>query len=129
MSVPKIDLSGKTVLVVEDNETSRVYFEAALKKTNAAALWAKNGVEAVNFFKKKTPIDLVLMDLNMPEMDGFEATRLIKEMKPDVPVIVQSAYILSGEEQKSYEAGCDEFLSKPIRLNNLLEAIVRHLGL
>ncbi len=129
MSVPKIDLSGKTVLVVEDNETSRVYFEAALKKTNATALWAKNGVEAVNFFKKKTPIDLVLMDLNMPEMDGFEATRLIKEMKPDVPVIVQSAYILSGEEQKSYEAGCDEFLSKPIRLNNLLEAIVRHLGL
>ena len=127
MSVPKIDLSGKTVLVVEDNETSRVYFEAALKKTNADALWAKNGREAVDFFENDTPIDLVLMDLNMPEMDGFEATKLIKGIKPDVPIIVQSAYILSGEEQKSYEAGCDEFLSKPIRLNNLLEAIQRHL--
>ncbi len=128
MSVPKIDLSGKTVLVVEDNEISRVYFEAALKKTNAKALWAKNGREAVDFFENETPIDLVLMDLNMPEMDGFEATRLIKKIKPNVPIIVQSAYILSGEEEKSYEAGCDEFLSKPIRLNNLLEAINRHLS-
>ena len=127
MSIPKIDLKGKTVLVVEDNETSRVYFEAALRKTNAEALWARNGKEAIEFFKNGTSIDLVLMDLNMPEMDGFEATKLIKEMKPDLPVIIQSAYILSGEEQKSYEVGCDEFLSKPIRLNNLLEAISRHL--
>ncbi len=128
MTAPKIDLSGKTVLVVEDNDTSRVYFEAALKKTNATALWAVNGREAVDMFKGTDKIDLILMDLNMPEMDGFEATRQIKAINSDVPIIVQSAYILSGEEQKSYEAGCDEFLSKPIRLNSLLETIARHLA-
>ncbi|MGQ8338494.1 response regulator [Sunxiuqinia sp. A32] len=127
MSVPNNDLSGKTVLVVEDNETSRIYFEAALKKTHVKALWAKNGREAIDVFQKEDKIDLILMDLNMPEMDGFEATRRIRKLDSDVPIIVQSAYILSGEEQKSYEAGCDEFLSKPIRLNNLLDAIYRHL--
>ena len=127
MSIPKVDLSGKTVLVVEDNETSRIYFEAALKKTKANALWAKNGKEAVDFFKKDDQIDLVLMDLNMPVMDGFEATRRIKKINPKVPVIVQSAYILAGEEQRSFEAGCDEFFAKPIRLSSLLEVIIRYL--
>ena len=121
------DLTGKTILIVEDNEISRFYFEAAVQKLNATTIWAKNGVEGVELFRLNKQIDLVLMDLNMPEMDGFEATKILKSMRPEIPVIVQSAYILSGEENRSFEAGCDEFLSKPIRLNMLIEAIVRHL--
>ncbi len=127
MALPRLDLSGRKILVVEDNETSRYYYEAALKKSNATTLWAKNGLEAVSFFERNPDVELVLMDLNMPEMDGFEATRLIKKLNPNVPIIVQSAFILSGEEMKSFEAGCDEFLAKPIRLNQLLEIIEKYL--
>ena len=78
-------------------------------------------------FGENKQIDLVLMDLNMPEMDGFEATQKIKSMRPEVPVIAQSAYILSGEEKRSIEAGCDEFLAKPIRLSSLVDVLQRYL--
>lgn len=123
----ELDLSDRKILVVEDNDTSHFYYDTALKKSNATTFWAKNGKEAVEIFKANPDIELVLMDLNMPEMDGFEATRKIKKMNPEVPIIVQSAFILSGEEKKSYEAGCDDFLAKPIRLNLLLESISKHL--
>ena len=121
------DLTGRKILVVEDNDTSRYYYQVALNKSHANTLWAKNGIEALSLFEHNPDIDLVLMDLNMPEMDGYEATRLIKKLKPGIPVIVQSAFILSGEETKSYEAGCDEFLAKPVRLKLLMEAIGRYL--
>jgi hypothetical protein len=127
MTIFKPDFTGRTVLIVEDNETSSFYFEAALKKMNATTIWAKNGREAVDLFRENEQIDLVLMDLNMPEMDGFEATKMIKKIRPQVPVIVQSAYILSGEENRSFEAGGDEFLAKPIRLSMLVDTIMRFL--
>ena len=127
MAIINPDFTGKTVLIVEDNETSSFYFEAALKKLNAITIWAKNGKEAVDLFRGNDQIDLVLMDLNMPEMDGFEATKMIKKIKPQVPVIIQSAYILSGEENRSFEAGGDEFLAKPIRLSMLVDTIKRYL--
>lgn len=129
METLKPDLTGKVVLIVEDNETSRFYFEAALSKLKAKTIWAKNGKEGIELFQANENIDLVLMDLNMPEVDGFEATRKMKSIRPEIPIIVQSAYILSGEEARSFEAGCDEFLSKPIRLSLLTEAITRHLTL
>jgi len=119
--------SGKTVLIVEDNENSDSYFRAALHKYGVSTLSAGNGKEAIRIFGENKQIDLVLMDLNMPEMDGFEATQRIKSMRPEVPVVAQSAYILSGEEKRSVEAGCDEFLAKPIRLNSLFEVLNRYL--
>ncbi len=127
MVTTEIDLQGKKILIVEDNDTSRYYYQKALKQCNAISYWAKNGAEAVDIFKKTPGISLVLMDLNMPEMDGFEATRLIKIMNPTIPIIVQSAFILSGEESRSYEAGCDDFISKPVRLTTLMNAIQKHL--
>lgn len=127
MTVFNEDLSGKTVLIVEDNENSDSYFRAALHKFGVTTLSAANGKEAVRIFGENKQIDLVLMDLNMPEMDGFEATKKIKLMRPEVPVIAQSAYILSGEEKRSIEAGCNEFLAKPIRLNSLLEVLNKYL--
>lgn len=113
---------GKTVLIVEDNETSNIYFEAALRKTKAKLLWAKNGIDAVEIVRKNK-IDLVLMDINMPKMDGIEATRIIKTEFPSIIVVVQTAFVLSGEEKLCIDAGCDEFISKPIRLKYLLDTI------
>ena len=119
---------GKTVLIVEDNETSNIYFEAALRKTKAKMIWAKNGLEAVDLVKNSQPIDLILMDINMPKMDGIEATRIIKSLYPEIIIVVQTAFILSGEERLCQEAGCDEFITKPIRLKYLLDTINRYLA-
>lgn len=118
---------GKTILIVEDNETSNIYFEAALRKTGATLLWAKNGIDAVELVKQNPEIHLILMDINMPKMDGIEATRIIKESYPEIIIVVQTAFILSGEERLCQEAGCDEFITKPIRLRYLLDTINRHL--
>jgi CheY-like chemotaxis protein len=119
---------GKTVLIVEDNETSNIYFEAALRKTNASLIWAKNGLDAVEIVKKNEKIDLILMDINMPKMDGIEATRIIKSLYPHIIIVVQTAFILSGEERMCQEAGCDEFITKPIRLKYLLDTLNRYLA-
>ncbi|MBA4410215.1 MAG: response regulator [Bacteroidota bacterium] len=118
---------GKTVLIVEDNETSNIYFEAALRKTKAKLLWAKNGMDAVEIVKKTERLDLILMDINMPKMDGIEATKIIKDMRPEIIIVVQTAFILSGEERLCHEAGCDEFITKPIRLKYLLDTINHYL--
>jgi CheY-like chemotaxis protein len=121
--------NGKTVLIVEDNETSNIYFEAALRKTKAHLLWAKNGAEAVDIVKSAdSKVDLILMDINMPKMDGIEATRIIKSLYPEIIIVVQTAFILSGEERMCQEAGCDEFITKPIRLKYLLDTINRYLA-
>jgi hypothetical protein len=119
---------GKTVLIVEDNETSNIYFEAALRKTKAKMIWAKNGLDAVEIVKNNPKVDLVLMDINMPKMDGIEATRIIKSLYPHIYVVVQTAFILSGEEGLCQEAGCDEFITKPIRLKFLLDTLNRYLA-
>jgi len=119
---------GKTVLIVEDNETSNIYFEAALRKTKAVLIWAKNGLDAVEMVKKNNQVDLILMDINMPKLDGIEATRIIKGINPKIVIVVQTAFILSGEERMCQEAGCDEFITKPIRLKYLLDTLNRYLA-
>ncbi len=119
---------GKTILIAEDNEPSNIYFEAALRKTKANLVWAKNGVDAVEIVKENDSIDLILMDINMPKMDGIEATRIIKSLYPEIIIVVQTAFILSGEERMCQDAGCDEFITKPIRLKYLLDTINHYLA-
>lgn len=119
---------GKTILIAEDNEPSNIYFEAALRKTKANLLWAKNGMDAVEIVKESDTIDLILMDINMPKMDGIEATKIIKSLYPEIIIIVQTAFILSGEERMCQDAGCDEFITKPIRLKYLLDTINHYLA-
>jgi two-component system, cell cycle response regulator DivK len=119
---------GKIVLIVEDNETSSIYFEAALRKTKAQLIWAKNGLDAVEIVRMNPQIDLILMDINMPKMDGIEATRIIKTEFPSIVIVVQTAFVLSGEEKLCMAAGCDEFITKPIRLKYLLDTINHYLA-
>ena len=88
-----------------------------------------NGEEAVKYIKKKNPVDLVLMDIRMPKMNGYDATRLIKEIKPDLPVISVTAYAMSEDEAKSIQAGCDMYMSKPIRPAKLLKAMDKFLSI
>lgn len=122
---PRYNWSDKIILVVEDIETSNRYFNAALKRTNVKILWAKNGLEALEIIKKNDTLDLILMDIHMPYMNGFEATREIKKIYPEINIIMQTAYVLSNEREKSFEAGADDFIAKPINFRELLEIINR----
>jgi len=119
---------GKKILIVEDVETNNMFFEAALKKTNAFLLWAEDGVEAISAVKKDPGIDVILMDMRLPNIDGFEATREIKAKYPDIPIIAQTTYVLPDEKHKIFEAGCDEYIPKPIRFELLMEVLNKFIG-
>ncbi|MCU4155914.1 response regulator [Carboxylicivirga sp. A043] len=123
--VREFNWEGKTFLVAEDEEDNFRYIEVALALSNASLIWARDGQEAVDVFKRVSGIDLVLMDIKMPTMDGYTATREIKNLSRKVPVIAQTAYAMSEEKEKSREAGCDDYIAKPIGYDDLLSTINR----
>jgi len=118
---------NRTILVVEDEEVNRFFFKTALQITNVNVLFAEDGIEAVEMVLKHENIDCILMDIRMPGIDGYEATRHIKNERKDIPIIVQTAYALTNERLKAYDAGCDEYLSKPIKINRLYEVIEKYM--
>ncbi len=119
----KIDWTGKTILVAEDETSNFELINATLRRTNVNLMRAKNGLEAVSLFKRNNYIDLILMDIRMPEMNGYEATKIIKSIKADVPVISLTAYAMAEDREKSVKAGCDEYISKPFNPSELIEKI------
>ncbi len=121
--------SDKTILVVEDIDTSIKFFDAALRKSQANILWAKNGEEAINILNEKAKgIDLVLLDLNLPGINGFDVLKHLRKIEPELPVIVQTAYLFSGERKTSLSMGANGFISKPVQLNDLLSNIAKFLS-
>ena len=112
-----------TILIAEDDEMCRLLLQKSLTGENITILYAVNGKEAVELVKCHKEITLVLMDIKMPVMNGYEATRLIKLLRPDLPVIAQSAFTSKKEREKAIEAGCDSFITKPIYKSELLEVI------
>ncbi|PKP08569.1 MAG: response regulator [Bacteroidetes bacterium HGW-Bacteroidetes-4] len=117
------NFTGKTILITEDERTNYLFLEALLKRTGATLIWAETGKTALEAIKNSPEINLVLMDIKMPEMNGYEATREIKKLRPELPIIAQTAYALAGEKEKILSAGCDDYLSKPIMGKVLLEKI------
>ncbi len=115
--------SEKTILIVEDTDTSIMYYKAALKKSKVNLVCAENGLQAVELVRQGKHFDLILMDINMPILNGIEATRQIKSINPKIPVIVQTAYVLNDERIKSFEAGCDGFMAKPVKIQQLFDTI------
>ena len=114
--------SNKTIIIAEDENSNYRYLEMIINKTKATVLWAKDGIEAVSLCKQYKP-DLILMDIKMPNMDGLEATREIKKTHPEIPIIAQTAFAMENDERMSLEAGCNSYLSKPIKANKLLEVL------
>jgi two-component system, cell cycle response regulator DivK len=117
----------KTILVAEDEETNYLFIEAILEDTKAALIWAKNGLEAIEMFRNNE-IDLILMDIKMPEMDGLTATGKIRELSSSVPIIAQTAYAMSEDKSKCLEVGCNDYLTKPINHRLLLSTIDKFLS-
>ena len=124
-----LDLSGRNILIVEDVESNYLYLEKLLTESGATVLWAQTGQDAITIAEKLEKIDLVLMDIRIPDMDGYAITRKIKELRPEVPVIAQTAYAMSGDKEEALDAGCVAHISKPIRVNDLIDAISKHLQL
>src|SRR5690554_3478542 len=118
------------ILVAEDDEVNFMLLQDALMHRVEGykfdVLQARNGLEAVEMVKESADLALVLMDIKMPLMDGVEASRRIRELRPDLPIVAQSAYALTTERDAALEAGCDRYLFKPLDLTELL-CVVREL--
>ena len=113
----------KRILIAEDNDSNFILMTYILKKFYEYDR-ARNGQEAVDMVEKNN-YDLILMDINMPVMDGMEAIRLIKEKHPELPIIALTANAFDSDRQLAYEAGCNEFLPKPISSDVCLKTIAK----
>ncbi len=114
------DWSKFTFLIAEDEEANYFYLEEIIRPTHAKILHAKDGIEALELFKSNPQIDLVIMDIKMPQMDGYEATRQIKMLNKKIHVIAQTAYAMADDKKKAFRAGCDSYIAKPINRQNLM---------
>ena len=115
------DFAGKIVLVVEDNMISFKLISAVLSQVKASVVHAINGRQAIELCGTDCQYDLILMDMQMPEMNGLEATKEIKRKCPDLPVIATTANVYDEDEVAFRKAGCDAFLTKPLQFRKLFE--------
>lgn len=118
----------KIILVAEDKKINFEIIKETLLVTDVELLWAKNGLEAIEIIQSRNDIDLVLMDIQMPLLDGYETTRRIKEYNPAIKIIAQTAYALPKDNVKCFEAGCDDYIAKPISLNNFIKKLNNYLS-
>lgn len=108
---------------MEDEEFSLAYLKIVLKEYENEMFVANTGIEAVELCRAHPDIDLILMDIKIPGIDGYEATRQIREFNKDVFIVAQTAYAQSSDREKSIAAGCNDYISKPINKRELLEII------
>jgi PAS domain S-box-containing protein len=127
-SVRKDDIRKLKTLIVEDDLVSEMLFDKTVKIFSKETLKARTGAEAVEACKKNPDIDLVLMDIRMPGMNGYEATKQIREFNKEVIIIAQTAYGQSGDREKAINAGCDDYIAKPIDRDKLLALIQKYFG-
>jgi PAS domain S-box-containing protein len=121
------NLSSGNILIVDDDDMSYTLVKEILKRNNMNALRAENGLEAVNVSRSHNDINLILMDIKLPVMSGIDATIEIKKIRPEIPVIMQSAYASQEEIDRAFKAGCSDYLTKPININLLIEKIAEHI--
>lgn len=116
-------LQNLKILIAEDDEISYLYLKTLLRGASANIFYAKNGKEVIKIVEENPNIDIILLDIKMPEMDGFEVLQKVKSTYPNLPVIAITAYALSEEKEKILSMGCDDYIAKPFNLNVLLSKI------
>jgi len=114
------------ILIAEDDQGSEILLSLAVEKFSKNIFKARNGIEAVEICRNNTDIDLVLMDIKMPEMDGYEATRRIRQFNKDLVIVAQTAFALTGDRERAMEAGCNDYISKPIKKDKLMELMQKY---
>ena len=120
-----VQQSEPVVLIAEDDDSNFRYIEVVLKKSSYKVLRAINGYETLEICRKNPDVKILLMDLKMPGMDGFEATRQIRQFLPELPIVVLSAYISLADEEAARSAGCNDYITKPVSKAKLLETLDR----
>jgi CheY-like chemotaxis protein len=113
----------RTILIVEDEDSSKRLIETLLEPLNVNVLSVSSGEEAVELCQNNENINLVLMDLKLPHMSGFEATTRIKNLHKNIYVVAQTALIYENEKEQSIKCGCDDFITKPIKTKRLINTI------
>ncbi len=116
----------KRILIVEDDPSSFFYLKAALKKTNANILHATDGLTAIDICKANN-VDLILMDIQLPKLDGLSATKKIRTFNKDVPIIIETAYAMKEDKRRSIDAGGNDYISKPFERKKLLSIISKYI--
>ncbi len=119
------NLEGKTILIAEDEETNFLYLEALLQRTKAKVIWAENGRFAVDLFEEN-PVDVILMDLKMPDMNGYDAAKIIREKSSETVIIAQTAFALPGDKQKALDIGFNDYITKPISKQELMKVLTKY---
>ncbi|OFX16334.1 MAG: hypothetical protein A2033_08650 [Bacteroidetes bacterium GWA2_31_9] len=122
------DFKNASVLIAEDEDMNYFFFEESLEDFNVKIIRAKNGNEAVEIAKSTPDLKLILMDIKMPIMNGYEATRLIKQIRPELPIIAQTAYAQIGDREKAIESGCDDYISKPVNMDMFNSLLTKYLS-
>lgn len=120
-------LKGKKILIVEDDFASRLYLNRILEKYGIILYNAEDGLTAFTIVKNNPDIELVLMDIQLPVMDGYASSAKIKDLKKSIIIIAQTAYGLLGDKEKILASGFDDYIIKPIIHQNLIEKIVINL--
>lgn len=123
IATSKLENKDLKILIAEDDKAADDLLSILVKDISKKVIHTKSGASAVKLCRSNPDLDLILMDINMPEMDGYEATKQIREFNKEVIIIAQTAYALAGDREKSIESGCDDYISKPINKNELLEKI------
>ncbi len=118
-----IDWSNKIIVLAEDEESNYFFIQEVLRKTKAQLIWAKDGQELIDILQKNNHIDLILMDIQMPRMNGYQAIKKIKELGYNTPIIAQTAYAMIEEKEEILSLGFDSYISKPIQINLLINTI------
>ena len=119
----KLNIKNRAILVAEDDDMSFDYLNVILQQGNVEVIRALNGEEAVEICKKRNDINIVLMDLKMPVMNGYEATKIIKKFRPDIKIIALTANAYEQDKDEAFKAGCDDYLTKPISNTELFECL------
>ncbi|MBN1953211.1 MAG: response regulator [Bacteroidales bacterium] len=120
------DLKAKTIVVAEDDEINYLFMEETLMRTGASIIRAENGLEAIDLAESRDDIDMILMDMKMPEVSGFEAAKYIHSIRPEIPIIAHTAFAMEGDKQKVLDAGCSAYLTKPVDRHKLFLLIERY---
>ncbi|MBT6006664.1 MAG: response regulator, partial [Prolixibacteraceae bacterium] len=114
------------VLIAEDDQSADYYLSILMEELNFEIFHAKTGLEALETCRKMDGLDLILMDIKMPVMDGYNTTKQIRKFNNEVVIVAQTAYALIGDREKAIEAGCDDYISKPLNKVELFEIIAKH---
>ncbi len=120
-------LKGNKILIVEDDLSSRLYLNKILERAGADLVNAGDGEEAINMVENHADIDIILMDIQLPVMDGYTAAKKIRELRKDITIIAQTAYGMSDDMETILESGFDDYILKPIYANQLIDKLASFL--